>query len=404
MRILFLSDNFPPETNAPATRTWEHARAWVEAGAEVTVITTAPNFPRGVVHNGYSNAWHTAEEVDGIRVVRVKSYIAANAGMLKRMLDYLSFAFTAPVAALFERRPDIVLATSPQFFCALGGWITSVLRWRPFVFELRDLWPESIVAVGAMRRSLVIRTLEALEIFLYRRARLIVSVTHAFKQNLIARGIDGDKIEVVTNGVTAGTFRRNGNGAAVRAEAGLSGRLVFGYVGTHGMAHSLDTLLDAAEAVRHRDDIGFLFAGDGAEADRLRERADAMPNVSVLGPQPRSRMEEVWSACDVAVVILRNTNTFRTVIPSKMFEAMAMGLPILIALPDGEATGIVTEHGIGLTCPPENAAALAEAITRLADDQDLRDQYSANGVAAASKFDRTTLARQMLSHLEHQVS
>ena len=404
MRILFLSDNFPPETNAPASRTYEHAKAWVEAGAEVTVITTAPNFPRGKVYEGYRNAWHSVENIDGIRVVRVKTYIAANAGVAKRMVDYLSFAMAAPIAALFERRPDIVIATSPQFFCALGGWITSLLRWRPFVFELRDLWPESIVAVGAMRRGKVINTMEKLELFLYRRAQLIVSVTHAFKQDLVRRGIPKDKIEVVTNGAMPGTFSRTGNGGNFRAEAGLNGRTIFGYIGTHGMAHSLETVLDAADKLSDREDIGFLFVGDGAEADRVRARAEDMPNVTAMRPQPRSRMPEVWSACDVAVVILRDRETFKTVIPSKIFEAMAMGLPILIALPEGEATDIVTAHDVGLTCPPENATALAETIARLADDAELRAKLSENGVQAAQVFDRTTLALQMLTHLRHQIS
>ncbi|MFK7945737.1 MAG: glycosyltransferase family 4 protein [Paracoccaceae bacterium] len=404
MRILFLSDNFPPETNAPATRTWEHARAWVEAGHDVTVITTAPNFPRGIVYDGYRNRWRSVKQIDGIRVIRVKTYIAANAGTLKRMLDYLSFALAAPVAAMFERRPDVVVATSPQFFCALGGWVASVLRWRPFVFELRDLWPESIVAVGVLRRGLAIRALEALEVFLYRRAQLIVSVTHAFKQNLIARGVDGSKIEVVTNGVTAGAFQRIDGDIMGRAEAGLVGRVVFGYVGTHGMAHALDTVLDAAEMLANRTDIGFLFAGDGAESDRLRSRAEGMENVAFLGPQPREEMPQIWSCCDVALVNLRDTPTFRTVIPSKIFEAMAMGLPLLMAVPEGEATGIVETYGVGLICPPEDPSALAALVIKLTEDNALRERFSANGVATAPKFDRAKLAMEMLSHLENQVS
>lgn len=404
MRILFLTDNFPPETNAPATRTWEHAKIWVADGHDVTVITTAPNFPRGIVYEGYRNAWRKVEVIDGIRVVRIKSYIAANSGTLRRMLDYLSFGLAAPVAALFERRPDVIVATSPQFFCALGGWLTSVLRGRPWVFELRDLWPDSIVAVGAMRAGLAIRLLEKLELFLYRRARLVVSVTNAFKASLIARGIDGDKIHVVTNGVRAEAFQRSGDGAELRQQAGLGGRVVFGYVGTHGMAHALDTMLDAAEALVGRDDIGFLFAGDGAEANHLRSRAEALPNVAFLGPQPRARMPEIWSACDVAMVTLRDTPTFRTVIPSKIFEAMAMGVPILMALPPGEATGIVEEHEVGLTCAPENAEAMVQAILHLAEDADLRARIAANGVRTARLYDRKTLARQMLSHLMHQIS
>ena len=400
MRILFLTDNFPPETNAPATRTWEHARVWVADGHEVTVITTAPNFPRGVVYEGYSNAWYAVEDLEGIRVVRIKTYIAANSGTLRRMLDYLSFGLAAPIATLFQKRPDVIIATSPQFFCALGGWLTSILRWRPWVFELRDLWPDSIVAVGAMKPGIAIRMVEALELFLYRRANAIVSVTHAFKQNLISRGIGRAKISVVTNGVTAGAFARSGDGAETRARAKLQGRTIFGYVGTHGMAHALDTVLDAAELLSDRQDIGFLFVGDGAEADRLRARVEDADNVAFLGSQPRAQMPEIWSACDVALVNLRDTPTFRTVIPSKIFEAMAMGLPILMSLPEGEATGIVTQHEVGITCPPEAPQAMVEAIVQLADDTGLRERLAENGRATAPLFDRATLARKMLSEIE----
>lgn len=404
MRILFLTDNFPPETNAPATRTWEHTRLWAAAGHDVTVLTTAPNFPRGEVFDGYTNAWHTVETVEGVRVVRIKTYITENAGTLSRMLDYLSFGLAAPIAALFERRPDVIIATSPQFFCALGGWLTSVLRGRPWVFELRDLWPESIVAVGAMRRGAAIRALEALELFLYRRARLIVPVTHTFRNHLVKRGIEDSKIHVVTNGVSLSNFMGRGDGAALRAETGLSGRTVFGYVGTHGMAHALDTVLDVAERLVDRPDIGFLFAGNGAEANKLRARAADLPNVAFLGPQPRERMPEIWSACDVALVTLRNQDTFRSVIPSKIFEAMAMELPILMALPEGEAPDIIRSCNVGVVCAPEDPDAMIEAIERLAGDPASRQALGANGPTAVKAYDRTVLAHDMLRELEATIS
>src|SRR5438874_781980 len=209
MRILFLSDNFPPGGNAPATRVYEHAIRWVPSGDEVTVVTCAPNFPVGKLFPGYRNAWRQVETVDGIRVVRVKTYITANEGFLRRTLDYLSFMLMGFAMALFEGRPDVVVATSPQFFCALAGWAVSVARRRPFVLELRDLWPASIVAVGAMRRSGVIRALERVEMFLYRRATAIVAVTESFRRELIARGVDGRKIHVVVNGVDATQDRKS---------------------------------------------------------------------------------------------------------------------------------------------------------------------------------------------------
>ncbi|MFV0276915.1 MAG: glycosyltransferase family 4 protein, partial [Parahaliea sp.] len=175
MHILFLSDNFPPEGNAPATRTYEHAREWVRQGHEVTVITCAPNFPEGVLFEGYRNRWYQTEDLRGIRVVRVKTYITANQGFVKRILDYISFGLMGCIAGLFQRRPDVIVATSPQFFCACGGWLLSVLRRRPWIFELRDIWPASITAVGAMDKGLAVRFLEKIEMFLYHRANRIVS-------------------------------------------------------------------------------------------------------------------------------------------------------------------------------------------------------------------------------------
>jgi colanic acid biosynthesis glycosyl transferase WcaI len=181
MKILFLTDNFPPERNAPASRTHEHAIRWVRAGHEVTVITTAPNFPEGELLNGYRNRWYSREQIDGIRVIRVKSYITANDGFLKRTLDYMSFMVTGAVAALFQSRPDVLVSTSPQFFCAVAGWFVSRVRRLPWVFELRDLWPSAIVAVGAMRKGWSIRMLERLELAMYRAADLIVAVTQGLK-------------------------------------------------------------------------------------------------------------------------------------------------------------------------------------------------------------------------------
>lgn len=404
MRILFLTDNFPPETNAPATRTWEHVRRWAASGHDITVITTAPNFPKGVVFEGYRNAWRTVEMREGVRIVRVRTYIAANAGTAKRMLDYISFMVSASFFGLFEKRPDLIVATSPQFFTACAGFALSILRWRPWVFELRDLWPDSIIAVGAMKPNLALRLLERLELFLYRRAATVITVTNAFRDNLISRGIDGDKIKVVTNGVDPSRFTPAPRDDALAADLGLTGKIVVGYVGTHGMAHALDRVLDAAELLSNREDIAFLFVGDGAQRAELETRGKDMANVRFLGSQPRDRMAAIWSVCDAALVPLRDTPTFRTVIPSKIFEAMAMGLPILMSLPAGEATGIIDSNEAGLTVPPEDPETLASEIRRLADESELRQSLGANGISAVRQYDRSTLADRMITHLLNTIN
>lgn len=402
MRILFLSDNFPPEGNAPATRLYEHAVRWVRAGHEVTVITCAPNFPEGKLFAGYRNAWRQVEVMDGIRVVRVKTYITANEGFLKRTLDYMSFMLMATVMSLFERRPDVVMATSPQFFCAVGGWMVSVLKRRPFVFELRDLWPASIIAVGAMRKSLLIRLLEKLELFLYRRADAIVSVTESFRTDLVSRGVPADKIHVVINGVDLDRYEPRPRDATLAREFGLEGKFVAGYMGTHGMAHALARVLEAAERLLHREDIAFFFAGSGAERARVEQivAERELHNVRLIPRQPKERMPALWSLCDLSIVPLRDTPVFATVIPSKIFESMGMGVPILMSLPEGEATGIVRKTGAGVCVPPENPEAMAREIARLADAPEEMARLRQQAHEAAPQYARDALAAKLLAVLE----
>ena len=405
MRILFLTENFPPETNAAATRVFERACYWAEWGHEVTILTCAPNFPDGQIYEGYKNRWHQMEEMQGIRVVRVKTYVAANRGTVKRTLDFLSFMFTAFGAGLFERRPDVVAATSPQFFAAVGGWALGFVRRVPFVFELGDLWPASIVAVGAMRPSFGLRMMEKLELFLYRRSAAVAALTHAFKRNLVGRGIDADKISVVINGVDTWRYGPRPRDPELAGETGLADKFVVGYVGTHGMAHALLNVLDAAERLRDRPEIAFLLAGGGAERDMLMAEAArrGLANVVFLARQPKERMPAVWSLCDVALVHLKDSPVFREVIPSKMFEAMAMGLPILMAAPEGEASAILAADGAGLHVAAEDPDALAGAARRLSDEENLRTALAAASLAAAPRHSRETQARDMMAVLQQAV-
>lgn len=401
MRILFISDNFPPEVNAPASRTYEHAKHWAADGADVTVITCAPNFPQGKVHEGYRNAWRTEEVVDGIRVIRVKSYITGNEGFARRVLDYVSFMFSAFFFGLFEKRPDVVIGTSPQFFAAVGAWMLSLAKWRPFVFELRDLWPASIVTVGAMKKGLAIRLLEKLELFLYRRAALIISVTESFREDLVSRGIDRSKIHVVRNGVDLTRFAPRSRSSDVADALGVGGRFVVAYLGTHGMAHDLGNVLDAAKLLQDRSDIVFLFVGDGAAKPDLLARAqvEGLSNVLFHASVPKDDMPDIWSVTDIALVHLKDDPVFATVIPSKIFEAMGMGKPILIVQPKGEASEIVVAARAGEWVAPANPAALAAAVLALEGDEARRDRLSLSSGKAAELNSRDRLAGEMLQIL-----
>lgn len=401
MRILFLSDNFPPEVNAPASRTYEHAKRWVAHGAEVTVITCAPNFPKGNLHPGYRNRWRSVEMIDGIRVVRVKSFITGNEGFLLRIVDYVSYMLSAFFFGLFEKRPDVVVGTSPQFFAAVGAWMLSVAKRRPFVFELRDLWPASIVTVGAMKPGLSIRLLERLELFLYRRATAIISVTSSFVDDLERRGIDRSKISVVRNGVDLERFRPRPYSASVAHRLGVEGKFVVAYLGTHGMAHALGNVVNAAALIRDRDDIVFLLVGDGAEKAKIVDyaRSLGLKNVMFYDSMPKSEMPDLWSIADVALVHLKDDPVFSTVIPSKIFEAFGMARPILIAQPKGEAVDIVVEAGAGEWVEPEDPEQLARKIASLSENPRKLAKYAEHARKAAANNSRDELAARMLKAL-----
>lgn len=399
MHILFLTDNFPPEGNAPATRTYEHAREWVKLGHQVTVITCAPNFPEGKVYAGYKNKWYQRELMDGIAVVRVKTYISANEGFAKRILDYISFAVMACIAGLAQKKPDLIVATSPQFFCACGGWLLAALRFKPWVFELRDIWPASITAVDAMQKNRLITGLEKLEMFLYRRADRIVAVTNSFKTELIERGIKGNKIDVVVNGVDLATYHPvKEKNKALLEQYGLANKFVVAYIGTHGMAHALDKVLDAATMLQQHENICFMFAGGGAARAALEESVSqrGLSNVVLIPRQPKAMMPALWSLCDVSLISLRDTPLFEKVIPSKIFESMGMGLPMIITCPEGEATGIIRDTGSGLVLKPEAPQALADAVLALYEDDERRMTLAKSSFAAAPLYDRQSMALKML--------
>lgn len=400
MHILFLTDNFPPEGNAPATRTYEHAIRWVKAGHKVTVITCAPNFPEGKVFSGYKNKWYQKTNLDGIDVVRVKTYITANEGFVKRILDYMSFMVTGFLAGLFQKKPDVIVATSPQFFCACAGWVLSAIRRKPFIFELRDIWPASITAVGAMKDSKAIRLLEKLELFLYRRADSIVSVTHSFKTELIERGVDGNKIDVVLNGVDLSKYEPAlQKDSELAAQYGLEGKFVAGYIGTHGMAHGLEHIVAVAEQLQSEPDVRIVFAGGGAARQKIVDLVEAkqLTNVVLIERQPKDMMPRIWSLCDVSLVPLKNSDLFRTVIPSKIFECMGMGIPTIMSVPKGEATDIIQKTGSGMIVESENIDEIVEAILKLKDDVGLYSKLRGDSIKSGAEFSRDLMATKMLS-------
>src|SRR5262245_56805466 len=394
MRILFFTHCVAPEGNAPATRVSELTRRWVAAGHDVTVVTGVPNVPDGVVYEGYSNRPFQRETRDGVDVIRVWTYLAPNKGTARRIANFVSYMLAAAFTGLFLKRPDVVIATSPQFFCGWAGVLVARTRRLPFVLEIRDLWPESIEAVGAMRNRRLLRFLEWLELRMYAAASRIVTVGEGYRGKLVGKGVAPSRIDVIPNGVDLEAFLAGADGGKVRERYGLGERFVCAYLGTIGMGCGLDVVLRAARKLRDagRDDVRFLLVGDGAVREELeaQARSEGLSQVVFTGRQPKASMPEFLAAADACLVHLTRTELFKTVLPSKIFEAAAMRKPIVLGV-EGFAAELVAGAQAGLCIEPENETELLAAVDRLAADPALARGLGDAGrerIAARYSYDR----------------
>jgi glycosyltransferase involved in cell wall biosynthesis len=392
VKILYVSQYFPPEMGAPAARAAELARHWAEAGHRVSVLTGFPNHPTGVVPEEWRPRLRRLiyrEKTCGVHIFRTWLWPLPNRKAHERMRNYVSFFVSASLRGLTLPRPDVIIATSPQLLVGLAGWWLSFARLGarqiPFVFEVRDLWPESLAAVGiGDEDSWLHRALAAVAGFLYRRADRIVVVSPAFREHLIARWrVPAEKIAVVENGVETDLFAPLPPAAndQLRQELGAEGKFLVCYAGTMGMAHGLETLLEAASQLQTQNsDVRFLLVGEGAEKERIKSLAQSrgLANVRFLDQQLRERMPALISASDACLVLLKKTEVFKTVIPTKMLEFMSAARPVILAV-EGQARLILEEAGAGLAIEPENAPALAQAIAQLAADRKLASELGQRG-------------------------
>lgn len=388
MKILYVSQYYPPEMGAPAARAAELARRWVAAGHQVSILTGFPNHPTGVV----PREWRTRlrrlryhEQDDGADVFRTWLWALPNRKSHERMRNYASFCVSAAIRGMSLPRPDVIIGTSPQLLVGLAGWWLAQIQRVPFVFEVRDLWPESLSAVGmGSERSLLHRTLGGIAKFLYQRCNHIVVVTPAFKEHLIRRWqTPAEKISIVENGVETEMFSPAGDNitASVRAQLGSTGEFLVCYIGTMGMAHGLETLLQSAKRLRtEQPSVHFLLIGEGAEKERIREivRSERLTNVTILDQQPREQIPSFISACDAALVLLKKTDVFKTVIPTKLLEFMACERAVILGV-DGQARKLVEEARAGIVIEPEDSDALSRAVLQLYADPMRREILGQNG-------------------------
>jgi colanic acid biosynthesis glycosyl transferase WcaI len=386
MKILYVSQYFPPEMGAPAVRVSELARRWVRDGHRVTVLTGFPNHPTGVVPPDYRSKFRRGvcrEQLDGVDVVRTWLLPLPNRKTHERILNYSSFCFSSCFTGTFMERPDVIIATSPQLLVGLTGWWLGHAKRVPFIFEVRDLWPESLSAVGVGNdSSLMARSLGRLANFLYRASTHVVVVTPAFKEQLVQKWkVDPAKISVVQNGVEAGFFNFNGGEPGHSHDLQFKGRFIVSYIGTLGNAAGLKVAMQAAKQLQHNlPEICFLFIGEGAEREQLIASAqrERLSNVIFLPQQPREKIPALIHASDVCLVLLKKAEVFKTVIPTKMLEFMAGGRPVILGV-DGQAREILEKSQAGIFIEPEDSTALVEAITHLYKDAELRHSLGLNG-------------------------
>ena len=399
MKLLFLTDNFSPESNAPASRTYEHCREWVKKGMEVTVITCAPNFPYGKTYKGYKNKLYQTEMIDGIKVIRVWTYMTENKGVVKRILDYMSYAIGSFIAGLFVKT-DLIIATSPQLFTTLSGCALAKVRRKPWIFELRDLWPEGIKDHGAIKQSFLLNFLTKMELCLYRKATHIVTVTKGLKENLSSRGIEPNKIDTVTNGANMELFKPSDKNKELLDTLNLQDKFVIGYIGTHGMAHGLEFIIDSIKELKNKN-IHFLFVGTGAKKEATVNKAKELKldNVTFLDPVSKAEVNKYISIIDVALVPLTKTVIHASLIPSKIFESAAMQKPMLLGV-EGEARDIIEQYNAGIAFEPENKQEFLEALEKISSNSEKYTELQDGCSRLAEAFDRKNLANSMFEVLE----
>jgi glycosyltransferase involved in cell wall biosynthesis len=396
MRIIIVTHYFPPETGAPQARLSALAAAWAADGDDVTVLTGMPNHPTGVVPPEYRGAIRRRERRDGYRVLRTWLYATPNEGIARKTLGHLSFMITSVLLGGRASGPaDVVVVSSPTFFAIGAGWLLARLKRARLVVEVRDLWPAIFTELGVLTSRPVIRLLERLELAAYAAADTVIVVSDGFRSNLIGRGVPAGKVHTVRNGVCPAEFDPlTPADAQLRARLGARpGDCLVLYAGTHGISQGLTSAADAAGLLRG-EAIRFAFVGDGADKERLRHRVTelGLADVTLLPGVPHEQVPALLAAADVCLVSLRDVPLFSSFIPSKMFEYLAAGRPVVAAVA-GEAAQILREAGAWVV-PPGDSKALAAAFRTLAADPERRQAMGQQGRCYVQEhFDRATLAR-----------
>lgn len=395
MKIVVICHYFPPEIGAPSARLYEMSKRWVELGNEVHVVTCFPNHPTGIIPNEYKGMKYKLENMDGIYVHRNYVYATPNKGFVKKTLGHISFMISSVLISMKKiENPDVIITSSPTFFSMFSGYWFSLRKKADFILEIRDLWPAAMIELGVMKEGFITKILEKMELFLYRKSKKLIMVTKAFKDNVVNRGIDEDKVYVITNGVNQELFYPKEKSIELITKYNLQNKFVISYVGAHGISQNLSTILEVAKRLEAHENMVFLFVGEGAEKDKLKQivKEKKIGNVQFVDAQPKELIPEFYNISDICLIPLRNVELFKTFIPSKMFEIMACGIPIVASL-EGEAAQILKESKAASIVKPDNSDEIAEAIEDLINHKERYNQMKANG----PNFVHENYSRDMLA-------
>lgn len=399
MKIAVICHYFPPEIGAPSARIFEMAKHWVDLGNEVHVVTCFPNHPTGIIPDEYKGMKYRHEVMEGIHVHRNYVYATPNKGFVKKTLGHISFMFSSVLISMKKiKKPDVIITSSPTFFSIFSGYWYSLVKRAPFILEIRDLWPAAMIELGVMEKGIITNILEKMELFFYRKSKRLIMVTKSFKENVASRGIDGDKVYVITNGVNQELFYPRKKSISIIDKYGLEDKFVISYVGAHGISQNLSTILEVAKSLEDENDIELLFIGEGAEKDQLKNIAHEknITNVQFIDAQPKEMIPGFYNTSDICLIPLKNIEIFKTFIPSKMFEIMACGVPIVASL-EGEAADILNESKAAIVVNPDNPEEIRRAIISLKKDKNLRNQMKICGPVFVNKhYSRKKLAERYL--------
>lgn len=403
MKILFLTQYCPPEVGAPQNRIFEFAKGLRNKGNDITILTALPNYPKGEIFPEYKGRGVVVEEIDGIKIIRTAIYATKSKSFVKRLANYFSFTFSSVIQGTkYIGDPDIIITESPPLFLGWSGYVLSKIKKSKFVFNVSDLWPESAVKLGVLNNKLFIRMSTWLEEFCYKKADLVTGQTQGIVDNIVERGFDVNKVKLITNGVDVSFFNKEHRDEEYRESIGVKDKFAVCYAGIHGIAQGLEVIIEAANILKDNDNIVFNFYGDGPEKQMLIDmvKDKSLTNVNFFPVQSKPNMPRIIASMDATVVPLKKLDLFKGALPSKMFEALASELPIILAV-EGEAEKLINNARGGIVVEPENSQEIAEAVLKLFNDRELKAELGKNGRDYVEKnYSREAIVTRLETYLK----